>query len=81
VNPHYPLVPPPVQAREIPNLQQQFLDERHIQTSAWPHSHFAAARLHQIGGPNQVRDRCYDFKNIFAEKFGEKIGVFDSKQS
>jgi hypothetical protein len=24
---------------------------------------------------------CYDFKNIFAEKFVEKIGVFDSKQS
>jgi hypothetical protein len=26
-------------------------------------------------------DRCYDFKNIFAENFSEKIGVFDSKQS
>jgi hypothetical protein len=26
-------------------------------------------------------DRCYDFLNIFAEKFSEKIGVFDSKQS
>jgi hypothetical protein len=24
--------------------------------------------------------RCYDFLNIFAEKFSEKIGVFDSKQ-
>jgi hypothetical protein len=23
-----------------------------------------------------TRDRCYDFKNIFAEKFGKKIGVF-----
>jgi hypothetical protein len=22
------------------------------------------------------RDRCYDFYKIFAEKFGEKIGVF-----
>ena len=31
-HPHYPLVPPPVQAREIPNIQQQFLDERHIQS-------------------------------------------------
>jgi hypothetical protein len=29
----------------------------------------------------QTWDRCYDFLNIFAEKFGEKIGVFDSKQS
>jgi hypothetical protein len=28
-----------------------------------------------------TRDRSYDFKNIFAEKFSEKIGVFDSKQS
>jgi hypothetical protein len=26
-------------------------------------------------------DRCYGFKNIFAEKNCEKIGVFDSKQS
>jgi hypothetical protein len=25
-------------------------------------------------------DRCYDFLNIFAEKFSKKIGVFDSKQ-
>jgi hypothetical protein len=23
-------------------------------------------------------DRCYDFKNIFAEIFGENIGVFSS---
>jgi hypothetical protein len=29
----------------------------------------------------QTRDRCYEFKNIFAEKFSEKIGVFYSKQS
>jgi hypothetical protein len=27
------------------------------------------------------RDRCYVFLNIFAEKFGEKISVFDWKQS
>jgi hypothetical protein len=27
------------------------------------------------------RDRCYDFLNIFAKIFSEKIGVFDSKQS
>jgi hypothetical protein len=25
-----------------------------------------------------TRDRCYDFLNIFAEKFSEKIGVFCS---
>jgi hypothetical protein len=28
-----------------------------------------------------TRDQCYDFKNIFAEKFSEKIGVFYSKQT
>jgi hypothetical protein len=28
-----------------------------------------------------LRDRCYDFLNIFAEKFCEKIGVFDLKQA
>jgi hypothetical protein len=27
------------------------------------------------------RDRCYDYLNIFAKNFGEKIDVFDSKQS
>jgi hypothetical protein len=26
--------------------------------------------MHSIGRP--TRDRCYDFKNIFAKKFGEK---------
>jgi hypothetical protein len=29
----------------------------------------------------ESRDRCYDFLNIFAGKFCEKIGVFRSKQS
>jgi hypothetical protein len=24
----------------------------------------------------QTRDRCYDFLNIFAEKFSENVGVF-----
>jgi hypothetical protein len=32
-------------------------------------------------GSRVTRDRCYDFKNIFAEKFSEKIGVFESIQS
>lgn len=27
----YPLVPAPIQARDIPTIQQQYLDERHIQ--------------------------------------------------
>jgi hypothetical protein len=34
----------------------------------------------QVGPAVSVtRDRCYDFKNIFAEKFCEKIGVFSPK--
>ena len=44
-HPHYPLVPPPVQAREIPNIQQQFLDERHIQSQhqlLYGHAHHLA---------------------------------------
>jgi hypothetical protein len=28
-----------------------------------------------------TRDRCYDFLNIFTEKFSERIVIFDSKQS
>jgi hypothetical protein len=28
-----------------------------------------------------TRDQCYDFKNIFAEKIQQTIGIFDSKQS
>jgi hypothetical protein len=24
----------------------------------------------------QIRDRCYDVKNIFTQKIGENIGVF-----
>jgi hypothetical protein len=33
------------------------------------------------GQVSRIRDRCYDFLYIFAEIFGETIGVFDSKQS
>lgn len=37
VNPRsYPLVPAPIQAREIPSIQQNFLDERHIQLYSHP---------------------------------------------
>lgn len=36
VNRNYPLVPAPIQAREIPSIQQQFLDERHIQLYTHP---------------------------------------------
>lgn len=42
VNPRsYPLVPAPIQAREIPSIQQQFLDERHIQLYSHPTANLA----------------------------------------
>jgi hypothetical protein len=34
-----------------------------------------------VAGSSTTWDRCYDFLNIFAEKFSKKIGVFVSKQS
>ncbi|KAF6212545.1 hypothetical protein GE061_013070 [Apolygus lucorum] len=41
----YPLVPAPVQAREIPSIQQQILDERHIHLfQGAPHQQY-----HQLG--------------------------------
>jgi hypothetical protein len=33
------------------------------------------------GARTPSRDRCYDFENIFAEKFSEYIGVFGSNYS
>jgi hypothetical protein len=49
-------------------------------------SHFwTAAALSTTASPPKTRtfsvswDRCYDFRNIFAKKIGEKIGVFESK--
>ncbi|KAH0567181.1 hypothetical protein KQX54_007357 [Cotesia glomerata] len=43
----YPLVPAPVQAREVPALQQQMLDERHIQLlGSSPVQSFAAPPGH-----------------------------------
>jgi hypothetical protein len=31
--------------------------------------------------PSMTWDRCYDFLNIFAEKFGEKFGVFTQNKA
>jgi hypothetical protein len=45
---------------------------------------FSLSRIKNIAAEPSLRatrDRCYYFKNIFAEKNCEKIGVFDSKQS
>jgi hypothetical protein len=33
------------------------------------------------GTGTQKADRCYDFENIFAKKFSEKIAFLDSKQT
>lgn len=49
VNPRgYPLVPAPVQAREIPTIQQQFLDERHIHLFQSPTT-LNNAQYHPLG--------------------------------
>jgi hypothetical protein len=37
--------------------------------------------VHAVFSGAPTWDQCYDFLNIFAEKFGKKIGVFCSKQS
>jgi hypothetical protein len=48
----------------------------------WTTLGYLSARAKNGLRTNRVtRDRCYDFLNIFAEKYREKIGVFDSKQS
>jgi hypothetical protein len=38
-------------------------------------------RLTELPVISTTWDRCNDFLKIFAEKFSEKMGVFDSKQS
>lgn len=46
---NYPLVPAPIQAREIPSIQQQFLDERHIQLYTHPTTNLAT-----LGNPGGI---------------------------
>lgn len=63
VNPRgYPLVPAPVQAREIPAIQQQFLDERHIHLFQSPPG-LNNAQYHQLGlaapGPGILQGNAY----------------------
>lgn len=49
---NYPLVPAPIQARDIPSIQQQYIDERHIQlyqpiTTTATFHHPAPVQSHQ----------------------------------
>jgi hypothetical protein len=47
-----------------------------------PRVHKQLFKKQTTGCPKKEdNDRCYDFKNMFAEKFSKKIGAFDSKQS
>jgi hypothetical protein len=41
-----------------------------------PGKHWQLRQCDLRPGPETIRDRCYDFLNIFAEKFCKKIGVF-----
>ncbi|XP_039293360.1 DNA N6-methyl adenine demethylase isoform X2 [Nilaparvata lugens] len=55
VNPRgYPLVPAPVQAREIPAIQQQFLDERHIHLFQSPPGQYHPTAYHPAQAPQQA---------------------------
>jgi hypothetical protein len=38
---------------------------------------FSKTNLCHTALTTQAGDRCYDYLNIFAEKIGQKIGVFD----
>jgi hypothetical protein len=42
---------------------------------------FSSEKFGYLHAARVTWDRCYDFKNIFAKKIGEKIDVLDSKQS
>ena len=69
----YPLVPAPVQAREVPQIQQQFVDERHIQifsseneTPSFNSSVSTSASIHHVSSsdPNtqSLYSRCSNGK-------------------
>jgi hypothetical protein len=60
-------------------MQNQHLKKCLIFFKYVGHSSFAAASAKVMN--SVTRDRCYDYLKIFAEKFGDKIGIFDSKQS
>jgi hypothetical protein len=58
------------------------LQQRHRIDTDWLGDGRDPGRLHATlrTSLNLAWDRCYDFFNIFAEKFSKKIGVFDSKK-
>lgn len=61
----YPLVPAPIQARDIPSMQQQYLDERHIQL----YQPITTTTFHHPAPPQQMvtviknESVSYDLKN------------------
>lgn len=69
VNPRhcYPVVPAPIQARDIPSIQQQYLDERHIQL----YQPITTTTFHHPAPPQQMvtviknESVSYDLKNNF----------------
>lgn len=59
----YPLVPAPIQARDIPGMQQQYLDERHIQLYQ-PITAYPPPQNHTITViKNDPNPNGYDLKN------------------
>lgn len=66
----YPLVPAPIQARDIPSIQQQYIDERHIQlyqpiTTTATFHHPAPPQPLQSGVVTVLKNESvnYDLKN------------------
>lgn len=66
----YPLVPAPIQARDIPSIQQQYIDERHIQlyqpiTTTATFHHPAPPQPLQSGVVTVLKNETvnYDLKN------------------
>lgn len=63
----YPLVPAPVQAREIPQIQQQMMDERHIQLfqsqpPGFPPNQFPPPPHHHVAPPHPHIAATYHLK-------------------
>jgi hypothetical protein len=65
-------------------VKQQNGDKKHLNSAkvAENMGYFCSSKkIAQLAKIRPIWSRCYEFLNIFAEKFCEKIGVFDSKQS
>ncbi|KAJ9581956.1 hypothetical protein L9F63_003709, partial [Diploptera punctata] len=75
--PGYPLVPAPVQAREIPAIQQQFLDERHIQLFAHSQPFGSAHSLNNQPTVTTLTTVLTQLTQLHHSNFQNPMGVLD----